>query len=292
MNTPLIDVDLPGLKLIERGKVRNIYDFEGDVLVVATDRLSAFDRPMGAAMEGKGRVLTAMTAYWFEELADVRANYMVSCGVPEALGEYGELLSGRTMLTRRVSFLPIEFVVRGYLYGSAWREYQEKGEFCGFRPGPGMALGERLPEPLFTPALKVKNGHDVNISEDEYYGIVGEERGRRLKETGIEIFRRASSSLGQKGILLADTKMEFGLRGDGEVIVNELLTPDSSRFWLKEKYAPGRPQESMDKQPLRDYLQSVGWTGEGTVPDIPSEVLIDMGKRYRKISRMVTGRDV
>jgi len=292
VNTPLIDLDLPCLKLIERGKVRNIYEFEGDVLVVATDRLSAFDRRVGAGVEGKGRILTAMTAYWFAELSDIRASYMVSCDIPEGLGEYSGLLSGRTMLTRRVSFLPIEFVVRGYLYGSAWREYQEKGEFCGLRPGSGMVQGERLPEPLFTPAMKAKKGRDVNISEDEYSGIVGEERGRRLKEASIEIFRRASSSLGEKGIILADTKIEFGLRGDEEVIVNELITPDSSRFWLKERYAPGRPQESMDKQPLRDYLQSVGWTGEGTVPDIPGDVLMDIGRRYRKISRMVTGRDV
>lgn len=292
MNAPLIDLDLPGLELLARGKVRNIYDFEGDVLVVASDRLSAFDRTLEDGMEGKGRVLTAMTDYWFGEMSGIRANYMVRCGVPGGLERYGELLSGRTMLTRRVTFLPVEFVVREYLYGSAWREYREKGEFCGIRPREGLAMADRLPEPLFTPALKVKGGRDVNISEKEYRDVVGEERGRRLKEASIEIFRRASTILARKGIILADTKMEFGLRGDEVVIVNELLTPDSSRFWLKERYAPGRPQESMDKQPLRDYLQSVGWTGEGSVPGIPRDVLTDMGRRYRMICRMVTGRDV
>lgn len=292
MNAPLIDLALPGLKLISRGKVRHIYDFKGDVLVVATDRLSAFDRSLGAGIEGKGKVLTAMTAYWFREMSDILGNYMVRCGVPEGLERYGALLSGRTMLARLVSFLPVEFVVRGYLYGSAWREYRESGEFCGLRPGSGMVLGERLPYPVFTPARKVKGDHDVNITENEYYGAVGEERGKRLKAASIEIFRRASSLLSRSGIILADTKIEFGLLGGMEVIVNELLTPDSSRFWMESAYSPGRIQESMDKQPLRDYLQTMGWTGEGSVPDIPDEVLDDTGRRYRNICRIVTGQDV
>ena len=292
MNAPLIDIEIPELELIAKGKVRNIYDFGGDVLVVTTDRLSVFDRPLGVGIADRGKVLTGMTAFWFEEFSDLIENYMISTGIPAGLERYSHLLAGRTMLTKRVSFLPVECVVRGYLYGSAWRDYLETGEVCGLKLKPGMQLGENLLEPVFTPARKVKDGHDVNITEGEYLSIVGEEQGGRLKDVCLSVYQRASSYLESRGLILADTKMEFGLLDGSEVLVNELLTPDCSRFWLKERYALGRAQGSMDKQPLRDYLESKGWTGEGPVPDVPEDVLSRISRDYRAVYRMVMRRDV
>ena len=290
MNHSVIDLDIPELRLIARGKVRNIYDFEGNVLVVTTDRVSAFDRPLGIGVPGKAKVLTGLTAFWFGELSDLIGSYMISTDVPCSLGKYGGLLIGRTMLTKRVSFLPVEFVVRGYLYGSAWRDYCENGAVCGLMLKPGMRLGERLPEPIFTPALKVKSGHDVNITEDDCFSAIGAERGRRLKDMSIRIFRRAGCYLESRGIILADTKMEFGILGGQEVLVNEVLTPDCSRLWPGDRYAPGAQQASMDKQPLRDYLRAEGWTGEGPVTAVPDDVLLRMSEDYKEIHRIVTER--
>ena len=283
------------VKLSNRGKVRDIYDLDEHFLIVATDRISAFDSVLPNGIPDKGRVLTALSSYWFERTRDICENHMVSTNVeefPEALQPYRDILQSRSMLVRKAKPLPVECVVRGYLSGSAWRSYQESGGICGISLPTGLKESDRLPEPLFTPATKAESGHDINIDEKGMIEIVGEETGRMLKETSLAIYREASKRAEERGIIISDTKFEFGEADGKTILIDELLTPDSSRFWPRDQYAPGGAQPSYDKQFVRDYLESIKWNKEPPAPPLPPEVIEKTAEKYRQAYRILTGSDL
>lgn len=283
-----------GVKLLKRGKVRDIYEVDGRLLIVSTDRISAFDVVMPTPIPDKGRILNLLSVFWFEQTQQIIANHLQGYRItelPEPLKAYTDLLNERFMLVRRAKVVPIECVVRGYLYGSAWREYRATGEVCGIKFPPGMNLAEKLPEPVFTPATKAEVGHDENISFVQVVDIVGQDLAERLRDLSLQIYRFASDYAEQRGILLADTKFEFGLTDDGELIlIDEVLTPDSSRFWDATTYEPGKVQENFDKQYLRDYLESLNWNKEPPAPELPPEVVEKTRERYLEAYRRLTGK--
>ncbi|MEO0085774.1 MAG: phosphoribosylaminoimidazolesuccinocarboxamide synthase [candidate division WOR-3 bacterium] len=287
--------DLTGLKLRVRGKVRDVYELGDSLLIVSTDRLSAFDVVLPDLVPDKGRALTQLSKFWFRELADLVPNHMLSCEVEEFPAEtkpYHELLRGRTMLVRKATPLPIECIVRGYLAGSGWKEYQSRGTVCGIRLPDGLRQADRLPEPIFTPSTKAESGHDVNITREQARSLVGSSVADRVAEASLAIYRRAADYALKKGIIIADTKFEFGL-SDGEPIwIDEALTPDSSRFWSVAEYQPGSSPPSFDKQFVRDYLESLGWDKKPPAPHLPADVVAGTSARYREAFRSLTGRDL
>ncbi|MGH9331507.1 MAG: phosphoribosylaminoimidazolesuccinocarboxamide synthase, partial [Vicinamibacterales bacterium] len=264
-SAPILETALSGLKLHRRGKVRDVYDLDDHLLIVATDRISAFDHVLGSGIPDKGRVLTQLSAFWFHELGGVTAHHLEAvdpADFPAPARAHTEVLAGRSMLVKKTNPVPIECVARGYLSGSGWKEYQQTGEVCGIELPASLTESDRLPEPIFTPATKAKTGHDVNISEEEAGRIVGRDLVARLKALTLELYRRGAAHAASRGIVVADTKFEFGLvdgSPDRPVLIDEVLTPDSSRFWPQEGYAPGRGQPSFDKQYVRDYLESIRW---------------------------------
>jgi phosphoribosylaminoimidazole-succinocarboxamide synthase len=260
VNSVVLETNFPGLTLRGRGKVRDIYDLGDRLLIVATDRLSAFDVVLPTPIPDKGRVLTQLSLYWFDKLWDVVPNHVISGSkFPKELEPYRDAVCGRAMLVRRTEPIPIECVVRGYLAGSGWKEYQASGRVCGIALPAGLRECDRLAEPIFTPATKATTGHDENISFDEMAAQVSKPLAEQLRHLSLEIYRRAAEYAEERGILIADTKLEFGLAGDELVWIDEAVTPDSSRFWSADQYAPGRPQPSFDKQYVRDYLEQLGW---------------------------------
>ena len=286
---------IPALELYGRGKVRDIYNLGDYLLIVATDRLSAFDVVLPTAIPDKGKVLTQMSTFWFEFSRDVVSNHLVSTRVeelPSHLQPYRRELEGRSMLVRKASVFPIECVVRGYIAGSGWKDYQETGGVCGISLPSGMRESDRLEEPIFTPSTKAQSGHDENISLAEAAGIIGSETVVRLRDLSIDIYRRAVDYAATKDILICDTKFEFGTV-DGEIVViDEMLTPDSSRLWPAEHYKPGRAQPSLDKQFVRDYLEKVGWDKKPPAPRLPPDVVRATSGRYVKALRQLTGREL
>jgi len=294
MKKVVLSTELPGLLLFKRGKVRDMYDLGNRLLMVATDRISCFDVVLPTGIPHKGEVLTRISCFWFRFTERIIPNHLVTCrfeDFPPQLRRY-EVLRGRSMIVEKAKPLPVECVVRGYISGSAWREYREKGSVCGIKLPQGLSESERLPEPVYTPATKAEEGHDVNITYEETVRIVGEELASEMREKSLEIYEAASEYAEGRGIIIADTKFEFGLLNGKLILIDELLTPDSSRFWPAELYSPGMPQVSYDKQFARDYLESTGWNKQPPAPELPEDVVLATSKKYLEALRRLTGEVV
>ena len=304
---PLLTTTLDGLTLHRRGKVRDVYEIGSDLLIVATDRISAFDYVLGSGIPDKGKVLTQLSAFWFERMCDLVPHHMISWNVetyPDPARRHGAVLRGRSMLVRRTEPVPVECVARGYLSGSGWKEYQQTGRVCGIELPPGLRESDRLPEPIFTPATKAESGHDVNISEEEAGRLVGADLIARLKALTLEIYSRGVAHAESKGIIIADTKFEFGLARpsaegaktglapDDILLIDEVLTPDSSRFWPRDRYEPGHGQPSFDKQYVRDYLEDIRWDKQPPVPMLPEDVVQRTREKYIQAYRLLSGREL
>ena len=291
---PLIETRLNDLVPQKQGKVRDIFDCGDTLVMVATDRISAFDYVLGSGIPDKGRVLTQLSSFWFERTGGIVQNHLLSTDVrsyPEPLRRYGEVLHGRSMLVRKTAPVPIECVARGYLSGSGWKEYVATGSVCGIRLPDGLRESDRLPAPIFTPATKAESGHDINISEDEAGSIAGVELVSRLRELTLQLYDHGARHAEANGIILADTKFEFGLMADNSIVlIDEVMTPDSSRYWPKDQYAPGRSQPSFDKQYVRDYLEQIRWNKQPPVPALPEHVVIGTRDKYLEAFRRLTGR--
>jgi phosphoribosylaminoimidazole-succinocarboxamide synthase len=293
MSAVVWETDFPGLKLVSRGKVRDLYEVGADLLLVATDRLSAFDVVLPTPIPDKGRVLTQLSLFWFDRLGDIVPNHVLSgMDFPAPASAYRQQLAGRSMLCRRTQPLPVECVVRGYLAGSGWKDYRAAGKVCGVTLPPGLHESDRLPAPIFTPSTKATAGHDENISFDDVVARVGGDRAEQLRSISLQIYRRAAAYAEPRGILLADTKFEFGLIGPELIWIDEALTPDSSRFWPAQGYEPGRSQPSFDKQYVRDYLESIGWNKQAPGPQLPPDVVERTRAKYREAYRLLTGLEL
>jgi phosphoribosylaminoimidazole-succinocarboxamide synthase len=293
---PLIETALEGLTLIRRGKVRDVYALGDDLLIVATDRISAFDYVLGSGIPDKGAVLTQLSAFWFEQLRDVVPNHLLSIDAdtyPGPAQRHVAVLRGRSMLVRKTAPLPVECVARGYLAGSGWKEYRETGGLCGTRLPPGLQESDRLLTPIFTPATKAEAGHDENITEEQAGRLVGVDTIARLRDLTLALYTRGAAHAQSCGIIAADSKFEFGRSGNGELIlIDEVLTPDSSRFWPLAGFVPGRPQPSFDKQYVRDYLEAIGWNKRPPVPSLPDDVVARTREKYREAFQRLTGREL
>jgi phosphoribosylaminoimidazole-succinocarboxamide synthase len=291
---PIItQTNLPGVELLARGKVRDVYALGDRLLIVASDRISAFDYVLGTGIPDKGKVLTQLSVFWFDFLREVTPTHFLTADVdeyPEPLIRYRDQLEGRSMLVKRAQIAPIECVARGYLSGSGWKDYQKTGGVCGIPLPAGLKESERIPEPLFTPATKAQSGHDENISLEAVADQVGRELAGRLRELTLDIYQRAAEYAATRGILIADTKFEFGFVNGELVLADEVLTPDSSRFWPAETYRPGGPQPSYDKQYVRDYLESIHWNKQPPAPSLPPEVAAKTSEKYKEAYRALTGR--
>jgi phosphoribosylaminoimidazole-succinocarboxamide synthase len=280
---PLLESKLPGIKLWKRGKVRDVYEVGDKLLLIATDRLSAFDVVLPTGIPGKGVLLTQMSLFWFELLSDVVPHHVVSADVseyPDALERFRDQLEGRSMLVQKTDVLPIECVVRGYIVGSGWKDYKKTGAICGIALPAGLRESDRLEPPIFTPATKAETGHDENISFETMIGTVGQDRAAEARRVSLEIYERARAHAEARGIIVADTKFEFGIRDGRLVWIDEALTPDSSRFWPRDAYAPGRSQPSFDKQFVRDYLETLDWDKQPPGPELPPEVVARTVEKY------------
>jgi len=286
------ETSLPGLD-VRRGKVRDIYDLGERLLIVATDRISAYDVVMPTPIPDKGRILTALSLWWFDFLSDVTPNHLVTGEVaemPTELQSHADVLAGRSMLCRKAEVFPVECVVRGYLAGSGWREYRDRGTVCGLDLPAGLAQCDALPQPVFTPATKAESGHDENISPEQAAEIVGEDVAETLRDRSIALYRKAADYARERGILIADTKFEFGRAGDDIILVDEVLTPDSSRFWPADGYEPGHDQPSFDKQFVRNYLDTLDWDKTPPGPDLPEEIVTQTRAKYVEAYERLTGR--
>jgi phosphoribosylaminoimidazole-succinocarboxamide synthase len=287
----VLKTELPDIGEPRRGKVRDIYDLGEHLLLVVTDRVSAFDVIMPNGIPGKGKILTAISLFWFGQMKDVVENHIVATEVrdfPRALHKYSDLLEGRSILVRKAQAIPVECIVRGYLSGSGWKSYLEDGTVCGIKLPNGLRESDRLPSPLFTPSTKAAEGHDINIPFEEMTGFVGRDTAETLRDTSLRIYERASSIAEKKGIIIADTKMEFGKVDDRIILIDELLTPDSSRFWSARDYAPGRSQDSFDKQIVRDFLLTLDWDQTPPGPELPPHIVEKTARRYREILEILT----
>jgi phosphoribosylaminoimidazole-succinocarboxamide synthase len=290
MNAIVSQTNFSGLTLQGRGKVRDIYDLGDRLLIVATDRLSAFDVVLPTPIPDKGRVLTQLSLFWFERLADVVPHHVLSAeNFTGELAPYAASLNGRAMLVRRTEPIPIECVVRGYISGSGWKDYQRTGAICGIPLPAGLRESDRLPQPIFTPSTKATSGHDENISFEETISRIGRPLAERLRDTSLTLYQRAAEHAAEHGIIIADTKFEFGLLGQDLIWIDEALTPDSSRFWPASEYAPGKPQPSFDKQYVRDYLEQIGWNKQPPAPNLPPDVVAATRGKYREAYQRITG---
>jgi phosphoribosylaminoimidazole-succinocarboxamide synthase len=294
----LLTTDLDSLSLLARGKVRDIYaasdEAGSDLIFIATDRISAFDHVLGSGIPDKGRILTQISLFWFEFLKDLVPNHVVTAKTsefPAALQPYAEQLEGRTMLVRRAEMFPVECVARGYLSGSGWKDYQATGAVCGIALPAGLRESDKLPEPIFTPAAKINTGgHDENISFETVIGTIGEETAKALRDLTLAIYGKASEYAATKGVILADTKFEFGMIDGKITLADEVLTPDSSRYWPADQYRPGGPTPSFDKQYVRDYLESIHWNKQAPAPALPDEVVAQTRAKYMQAFHLITGR--
>ena len=290
------ETQLSGLTLQRRGKVRDVYDLGAHLLIVATDRISAFDYILGSPIPDKGKVLTQLSAFWFDHVGDLVPHHVVAVDVdqfPAVCQPHRETLRGRSMLVRKTNPLTIECVARGYIIGSGWKDYQKTGAVCGITLPKGLKEAERLPQAIFTPATKAESGHDENISEVEAAKLVGQDVLKRVKELTLEIYARGVEHADEKGIIIADTKFEFGQLPDGTLmLIDEVLTPDSSRFWPKGDYRTGGSPPSFDKQFVRDYLERIGWNKQPPVPSLPDDVVQRTRDKYVEAFRRITGADL
>jgi len=293
MRTPVIETNFQDLNLVKRGKVRDLYDLGENLLMVATDRISAFDVVMPDPIPDKGIILTQISLYWFEVMKPIVVNHLVSADVdefPSACQPYAETLRGRSMLVKKTEPLPIECVVRGYLSGSGWKSYQESGSVCGIPLAPGLQESDRLPEPIFTPSTKEELGaHDINIDFEETVKRIGSDRASKARALSVALYKKGTEIANQKQIIIADTKFEFGLVGDDLILIDEVLTPDSSRFWPKETYQPGGAQQSFDKQYVRDHLISINYNKQPPGPSLPDDIIRNTRKKYLEALTQLTG---
>ncbi|MGO9864263.1 MAG: phosphoribosylaminoimidazolesuccinocarboxamide synthase [Terriglobales bacterium] len=296
LESVLLRTSYPELELHTSGKVRDVYNLDSEhLLFVATDRISAFDYVLATGIPHKGRVLTQISLFWFDFLKDIVPNHLVTSDVeryPAAIREHAAELRGRSMMVRRAAMFPVECVARGYLSGSGWKEYKATGSVCSIKLPSGMKESDRLPEPLFTPATKATTGHDINISFEEMCKLVDPELSRQLRELTLRIYQKAADYARQRGIIIADTKFEFGLTAQGITLADEVLTPDSSRFWPANTYQPGKAQDSYDKQYVRDYLEEIRWNKQPPAPALPQEVARRTSEKYLEAYRQLTGREL
>jgi phosphoribosylaminoimidazole-succinocarboxamide synthase len=287
---------LNGLAPQRHGKVRDIFDLGDSLLLVATDRISAFDYVLGSGIPDKGKVLTHLSAFWFGRTENLVRNHLISMDVrsyPDGFDRHGDVLSGRSMLVRKTKPVPVECVARGYLSGSGWKEYKTSGSVCGVPLPAGLRESDRLPTPIFTPATKEESGHDINISEAEAGRLIGVELITRLRDLTLALYAHGAAHAESRGIILADTKFEFGLMPDGEImLIDEVMTPDSSRYWPRDKYEPGGAQPSFDKQYVRDYLEEIRWNKQPPVPSLPEHVVMQTRQKYLEAYRRITGTDL
>jgi phosphoribosylaminoimidazole-succinocarboxamide synthase len=305
LSLPILQTTLADRRPDRQGKVRDIYEFGDRLLIVATDRISAFDYVLGSGIPDKGKVLTQISTFWFERMRSIVANHLLSTTASSYPGEARravELLQGRSMLVTRTEPLPIECVARGYLSGSGWKDYAATGELCGIRLPAGLRESDRLPEPIFTPATKAQSGHDINITEKDAAELVGKRVLERVKDLTLRLYAEGSAHAESRGIIVADTKFEFGLvpveDGDGRpvedriILIDEVLTPDSSRFWPSDTYSPGGAQKSFDKQFVRDYLERIRWNKQPPVPSLPDDVVARTREKYVEAFQRLTGREL
>jgi phosphoribosylaminoimidazole-succinocarboxamide synthase len=293
----LLQTSISDLTLLRRGKVRDVYAIDDErLLIVATDRISAFDCVLPTPIERKGEVLTALSQFWFDKLGHVVANHLLTSDIeqmPDSIKRHSQTLARRSMLVRRAEVFPVECVVRGYLVGSGWKDYLRTGEVCGHKLPEGLLESAELPEPLFTPSTKAEQGHDENISEAQVRDLIGAEATAQLRETSLQLYSEARAYARERGIIIADTKFEFGRDKNGElVLIDEVLTPDSSRFWPAAEYAPGKSQPSFDKQFVRDYLETLDWDKKPPAPAIPDEVAKATTSRYVEAYRLLSGKEL
>jgi phosphoribosylaminoimidazole-succinocarboxamide synthase len=294
LDSVLLQTDFPDLQLHASGKVRDVYTLDSEhLLFVATDRISAFDYVLATGIPHKGRVLNQISIFWFDFLANVVPNHMITADVslyPQAVRKYADQLQGRSMLVRRAEMFPVECVVRGYISGSAWKEYKATGKVCGITLPAGLRESDAFPEPIFTPSTKATTGHDENISFEQTVKLVGEETAAQLRDLTLTIYKKAAAHARAHGIILADTKFEFGRTAEGITLADEVLTPDSSRFWPADKYQPGKSQESYDKQYVRDYLEEIRWNKQPPAPALPVDVARRTSEKYLEAYSQLTGR--
>ncbi len=292
MENVVVETNLPDVKLLRRGKVRDVYEVGEYLLIVATDRISAFDVVLPSGIAGKGKILTGISLYWFGRMKEIIENHIVATEVdeyPEVLRKYREVLEGRSMLVKKAKPMPVECIVRGYLSGSGWKEYKAKGTVCGITLPGGLVESSKLAAPIFTPSTKAEEGHDVNISFDEMKKIVGKETAGRLRDVSLSVYTKARDIAEQKGIIIADTKFEFGIYDGRLILIDEVLTPDSSRFWSMKTYQPGKAQDSYDKQIIRDYLLTLDWDQTYPGPELPDYIVEKALARYKEIYRIIVG---
>ena len=296
LDTVLLRTDYPELELHASGKVRDVYNLDTDhLLFVATDRISAFDYVLATGIPHKGRILTQLSLFWFDFLKDIVPNHFVTADVkryPAAIRNHADELRGRSMMVMRAEMFPVECVARGYLSGSGWKEYKATGTVCGIKLPSGLKESDQLPEPIFTPATKATTGHDINISFEEMCTLVDPDLSRQLRDITLRIYKKAADYARQRGIIIADTKFEFGQTAQGITLADEVLTPDSSRFWPADTYLPGKPQDSYDKQYVRDYLEEIRWNKQPPAPALPQEVALRTSEKYVGAYRQLTGREL
>jgi phosphoribosylaminoimidazole-succinocarboxamide synthase len=294
-NEPLLKTRLTDIELFKRGKVRDVYDLKDRLLVISTDRISCFDVVLPTGIPHKGEVLTQISLFWFELTKDVVANHFISADVsqyPKELHTYEDILKGRSMLVKKAKTIPVECVVRGYLSGSGWKEYQQSRSICGIKLLDGLRESDKLPEPIFTPSTKEDVGHDINVSQEYVERELGKDITGELKETSLALYKKASRYAESKGIIIADTKFEFGICENKMILIDEVLTPDSSRFWPKDEYEPGGPQPSFDKQFVRDYLETLDWDKTPPAPELPKNIIEKTSEKYLQALELITGRRV
>src|SRR5215472_13744860 len=295
LNRILLQTDFPELTLYARGKVRDLYSLNGELLFVATDRISAFDYVLPTGIPAKGRVLAQLSLFWFNFLKDTVKNHLVTAHVddyPAPLRKYADELHGRSMLVTKAQMVDVECVVRGYLSGSGWKDYQKTGAVCGIKLPAGLRESDKLPHPIFTPASKAVTGHDENISFDDMCRRTGKPLAEQLRDLSLSIYQKAADYAAGRGIIIADTKFEFGHTAQGLILADEVLTPDSSRFWPADKYQPGRAQESFDKQFVRDYLETIKWNKQPPAPSLPEDVARKTSEKYMQAYKALAGREL
>ncbi len=295
MDEVISETRLPGIKSFSIGKVRDIYDLDDRILIVATDRLSAFDVVLPTAIPYKGKILTGLSEFWFDFTRSIVDNHFITADMaefPSELQRYKGILAGRSMIARKAKRINIECVARAYIAGSAWRSYREKGSICGIKLPPSLKESDKLPEPIFTPTTKAESGHDMELTQSQVEDMVGTDVAREIKEKSLQILTAASAEVESKGLLLSDTKFEFGFYEDDIILIDEVLTPDSSRFWPMDDYEPGRSQNSFDKQYVRDYLEEINWDKKPPAPVLPEEVVRKTTERYFEAYRRITGKQI
>ncbi|MBN2264387.1 MAG: phosphoribosylaminoimidazolesuccinocarboxamide synthase [Candidatus Aminicenantes bacterium] len=294
MERPIGDIQLPGLPPFRKGKVRDVFEVDGKLLIVATDRVSAFDWVLPSLIPYKGKVLTQLSKFWFDFVGLVVPNHLLATEIkdfPPVLAPFAGILDKRSMLVKKTSVIPVECVVRGYLSGSGWKEYQATGKICGIKIPKGLKESDQLAEPIFTPSTKAEKGHDVNISFKDVEKEIGPGLAEKIRKTSLELYTKAALHAVSKGVIIADTKFEFGLDGDELILIDEIFTPDSSRFWPLALYEPGRPQPSLDKQFVRDYLETTAWDKNSPPPELPADIVAKTSQKYLEIYKVLTGLD-